>query len=491
MKFEVLVHGVPYGQDYWGPDFDRSYAAPFYNTSENGLQYVVETRKADEENYCYYTYARYGNVLDCEGRRGSYVAVTYRFDMLYTDVKRVFQILETVFEKSIVGSIIEYSGTNYKFLCRSLKEKEDVMKKVEDDTLKLLQLSVLNDKLLSIDDAFIHQNVAKATFNIVDCTESNILSALKQVSKVIATPDAPDARDKTIAQRNEEIAQLKVNLDAEKKGRRKDNEAWKKKIDDIKTDEKLIAENEQLQNDVLNLQHKVENYKLTLDKLRKKMRVSMGVILSLLALSLGGLAYLKFIAPQQLGPVPVGYVSQLEYDKLQQKNTELELALKTNDTSGVLEQYQKDQSYLKQKIDSLKQENDDLKQEISKFQQGKEITDPSRKEEYPDVNKLKIDLKGVSSLEVGKQNTVRILCDDEKFSKRDDDNKKIYNGNGTWEVSGFEIEETEDDPAIATIKPLELKSNETYKITFKLGNGDTVVRPNTKQRLDVVNKKKR
>lgn len=482
MKFEVLVHGVPYGQDYWGPDFDRSYAAPFYNTSENGLQYVVETRKADGKNYCYYTYARYGNVLDCEGRRGSYVAVTYRFDMFYTDAKRVFQILETVFEKCILGSIIEYSGTNYKFLCRSLKEKEDVMKKVEDDTLKLLQLSVLNNKLLTIDDAFIHQNVAKTILNIDDCTDSNVLSALKQVSKVVATLDAPDARDK-------KIAELQGSLATEKAQHQKDNEVWRGKLEAIKTDDKLIAENQNLSNELFQSKKNYESLETKFKKLSKKLSATLCILVPLLILSLGGYAYLRFIAPQQPGQVPKGYVSQSEYDKLKDENRELTKALVDSDTSGQIERLNNSIENLKKKNEELFNQNVDYANKLDSLKDIIKIL-PS---EGPDQslgggiengatvsnNDLMISFIGKNKpFKMGQKYLVGVVYT--KNNKLKLKEGTLYNGTGIWHVEGFDMEPS-DEPTSVYLMPRELTSGEKeHKITVTFTNVGTVVRDRNK-----------
>lgn len=424
MNFEVLVHGVPYGQDYWGPDFDRSYAAQFYNSSEDGLQYVIETRKADGKNYCYYTYARYGNVLDCKGRRGSYVAVTYRFDMLYTDAKRVFQILETVFEKSVVGSIVDYAGTNYKFLCQSLKEKEDVLKMIEDDTLMLLQRSVIISKLLPIDDIFVHQNSPRATCNIVDCTESNVLATLRQVSKLVATHNAPDARDMKIAQ-----------LETEKQKQQDEIRKLEDKIASVRTNSDLEAKINQLENNWHESQHELEATSHTFEKKLGRLRAALGVVVALLVLSLGWLAYLKFtFSPQPNGPVGC----QIQNDSLVKDTVVIQPKQESYGTD-----------YL-QKIAELEEENDKLKRTIV----------------YPNDSDLNIDIKGFSPpLNIGVEYEIRVKCSKEMFSKTVN-NDKLYNGYGTWTVTGFNMQET-DDPVVVKLTPVQSNS---HSVTFTLLN---------------------
>ncbi len=485
MNFEVLVHGVPYGQDYWGPDsdYDRGYASLFYNSSEDGLQYIVETRKADGKNYCYYTYARYGNVLDCEGRGGSYVAVTYRFDMLYTDVKRIYQVLEIIFEKDVVGAIVERSEANFRFLCRSLKEKEDVMKKIEDDTLKLLQLSVLNDKLLPIDDIFIHQNAGRATCNIADCSENIIFNALKQVSRVVASPNSPDARDK-------KIAELQGSLATEKAQHQKDNEVWRGKLEGIKTDDILIAENQNLSNELFQSKKNYEGLESRFIKLSKKWSTALCILVPLLVLSLGGLAYLRYIAPQQPISTHDGYVSKLEYDKLLKENSKLKGMLEENDNSGLLVEYKTENSSLKEENETLKQKIAELKQQQEAISQNETGGDDlvSKSEEvgnYPNIKKLSIDFTDSHQpFKVGKEYIVTVICEDKEYqTTKTVDGKQVdgvYNGEGVWSVSeGFEMKKT-DTPAIVKITITPLDSGGDREIAFTLPNNEKVVRKNTK-----------
>lgn len=465
MNFEVLVHGVPYGKDYWGPDSDRSYAEKFYDTSENGLQYVVETREVDGKNYCYYTIVRYGNVLSFEkpndngSRGGSYVAVTYRFDMFYTDAKRVFQILETVFEKCIVGSIIEYSGTNYKFLCRSLKEKKDVMKKAEDDTLKLFQLSVIDDKFLPIDDAFIHPSLVK-TSNIADCTESNVITGLREVSKLVFTTNAPDARD-------EKIAELQGDLATEKAQHQKDNEVWRGKLEAIKTDDKLIAENQNLSNELFQSKKNYEGLESRFKKLSKKWNIALCILVPLLVLSLGAMAYLKFAAPSS--PNDANTVPLSEYVTLQQKYDSLQLALANNDNSRLVAESQKENESFRNKNEDLDTVNACMNNQLTNkvSTDESEVQDITTDKQYPSADKLEIwfesgSLTGTKTKPFNK-------------NKKYDVKIKGYDGKGIWEVSGLGWDSTEKPNEIKVYYSSE-KGNETRNITFTLPNRTKICR---------------
>lgn len=223
MNYEVLLHGVPYGQDYWGPEEDRAYATSFYGVLKEGLHYVVETRKVDGRFFCYYTYYQGDNVLDKEGRTGSYFAITYRFDMYYSDVERIFQILEALFDKYVVDCLVGRSQKNLMYLCGSFSEKKEEIKKLENATLELLKLTVVDNKLKRMDESFVHQGSSVAYCNPIDLSADVVLSLLKQHSKVIASPNQTSIKERKV---EESLNALKVQ-------QQKDLDAMNVKLEEL------------------------------------------------------------------------------------------------------------------------------------------------------------------------------------------------------------------------------------------------------------------
>ena len=86
MDVEILLHGVPSGQDYYGLKEEQKLAESFYTSSIESVKIVVEARKNGTTPYVYYTYLRYKNIVGAGGRPGSYIGITLRLDMYYTDV---------------------------------------------------------------------------------------------------------------------------------------------------------------------------------------------------------------------------------------------------------------------------------------------------------------------------------------------------------------------------------------------------------------------
>ena len=86
MNVEILIHGVPDGQDYYGIAEERTYAELFYDNSAESVKFVVETKTTGNIASVYYTYLRYKGMVGYGGRPGSYFGLTLRIDKYYQDV---------------------------------------------------------------------------------------------------------------------------------------------------------------------------------------------------------------------------------------------------------------------------------------------------------------------------------------------------------------------------------------------------------------------
>ena len=100
-NIKLYAHGVPNGQDIWGnPGADIQYIEAFYGRrSSIPSQVFLEIMKFDGEIYSYYTYFRYGNFQEKEGRSGGYFALTLRVNYYYVDIQNIYNLLEASFNK--------------------------------------------------------------------------------------------------------------------------------------------------------------------------------------------------------------------------------------------------------------------------------------------------------------------------------------------------------------------------------------------------------
>lgn len=128
MNVEFIVHGVISGQSF-SKQGDMEYCKQFYRTLDAETLMIVEVAKGSSGTCSYYNYLRSGNVV--AEREGSYFGMTVRIDGFFcTDVKRVWQVLDCVFQKAVVGKILRPLVGKYKycissFQCATVTEVEN------------------------------------------------------------------------------------------------------------------------------------------------------------------------------------------------------------------------------------------------------------------------------------------------------------------------------------------------------------------------------
>lgn len=234
MDVEILLHGVPSGQDYFGIKEEQKLAESFYTSSNESVKLVVEARKNGNTPYVYYTYLRYKNIVGAGGRSGSYIGITLRLDMYYTDVVHMYNMLDIAFKKYIIGALLTPTGESYKYISPDFNSKKSEIEQLQQGILKLIETTCVFSKFLKIDNSYINQITNAPTCNIADITEGTMSATIKKYPKIILSPDyksnlekeyekkVQDAegrggsivveKDKIITQKNTTIASLNTTI---------------------------------------------------------------------------------------------------------------------------------------------------------------------------------------------------------------------------------------------------------------------------------------
>ena len=189
MDVEILVHGVPDGQDYYGIKEEQTNMGLFYDNSTESVKYVVEIKKQGSNTYAYYSYLRYKGLIGAGGRPGSYFGVTLRIDKYYQDAIHIYNLLDMMFKRYIIGTLLTPSGDGYKYLVTNFATKASEIDKIQQAFIQLIQTTCVSSKFLDIDASFIHPVTAAPVGNIVDVSEGAILSSIKKYSKVVLSPE--------------------------------------------------------------------------------------------------------------------------------------------------------------------------------------------------------------------------------------------------------------------------------------------------------------
>ena len=129
--FNIIVHGVPYGQDIFSTDpvADESYIKTFYKQQDNPLEtlFEIEARKEGNQQLVYYHYLKRRDVLDAEGRAGSYFGFTLRTDVSCDEMALLFHHMDEVFRTRILGSLLERAGNGYRHRVRKYSQCKSVV----------------------------------------------------------------------------------------------------------------------------------------------------------------------------------------------------------------------------------------------------------------------------------------------------------------------------------------------------------------------------
>lgn len=199
MKTNFYIHGVLKGQEIWGSEQDRDYIKSIYSAPNNRneqVRFVVEIIPTKKKTY--YTYIREKNVFGAENREGSYFGMTVSFDGVYcTDNESLFTLFDTVFNKRIIGTLLQNQNGNLRFAVASFEGKNKELESIQTEFLK--QLDSFSEDLDNIDNSFSSTSSGQIPlYNISDIDNSSFFNVLRKTLKVFVSPEYP-TRDAQIA----------------------------------------------------------------------------------------------------------------------------------------------------------------------------------------------------------------------------------------------------------------------------------------------------
>ena len=216
MDLELLIHGVPDGQDYYGIKEGQTNMGLSYDNSIESVKFVVETKKQGNTAYTYYSYLKYKGMIGSGGRPGSYFGLTLRIDKYYQDALHIYSLLDILFKRYIIGTLLAPSGDGYKYIVSNFATKSAEIDKAQQALIQLIQTTCVNAKFLDIDASFIRPITNAPAGNINDVTDSAILASIKKYSKVVLSPDYESNIEKEYKKKLQEAEGKGGNIVAQK-----------------------------------------------------------------------------------------------------------------------------------------------------------------------------------------------------------------------------------------------------------------------------------
>ena len=273
--FNIIVHGVPYGQDIFSTDpvADESYIKTFYKQQDNPLEtlFEIEARKEGNQQVVYYHYLKRRDVFDAEGRAGSYFGFTLRTDVSCDEMALLFHHMDEVFRTRILGSLLERAGNGYRHRVRKYSQGKSVvesMVKEFNDWLALPGIQSLFHEVPACPQAKSESQVC----NLEDFARYEVVKgALQKGMTLRLSPDVPRNADLSkMAELNNLLAtaaaQQKQAVELAKSESRDEMDRMNKSIQEQKTEiDRLNGEINHLNDEIDRLKkenaHWKEGYK--------------------------------------------------------------------------------------------------------------------------------------------------------------------------------------------------------------------------------------
>lgn len=289
MDLEFFVHGVPNGQKIWGKKDDSLYFQSLYDNFDSVDKFLIELRTVNDKNYCYYSYLRYGNIVDYDNRPGAYFGLTIRLDVYSLDVIRLYQILDLLYKNDILGQILSRDGRKY--IVQSFDDSviDEICKKFKS----LLSCTFQDRDFISVPQQSIIEYQGSVKLNPANCQNENMISEIRDLVfksiRIIISPEYltfKEAeiqencdRDKAAIEKAKamEITVLKASLSKEKSN----VDSLSDRINKLDREkQELLMENANLQNEARNCRESIKSeiksvWNLALSDVFKRQRANL------------------------------------------------------------------------------------------------------------------------------------------------------------------------------------------------------------------------
>lgn len=238
MNVEFQIHGVlSSGQKTWKQE-DRDYYTQFYSDQTEDVLMIVEVVNRPHGISTYYNYLRNNNILSA--RVGSYFGMTMRIDGAFCrDVKSIYMMLDNLFNKMMVGSLLIAKGDKYEYAIDSFDAQNDYLSQVERQFSNMLNAFCSPQDFFEISSAYISQGT-KLSVNASEITIPTAVETIKQRAKLYLSPtyqskaaqkkiaDAKAEADAAVADANARIRAAEDAHSKSKQRQEQEYENWEK-----------------------------------------------------------------------------------------------------------------------------------------------------------------------------------------------------------------------------------------------------------------------
>lgn len=233
MNVELFIHGVPHGQDFLGIKTEQPYFDLFYDHSADEVKFLIQKRSLENKSFCYYNYLVYRDVIDSEGRPGSYFGISLRLDAYCIDIVNMYRILDTIYNVFVMGTLVKKEGNKIKYIISNFASASKDIEGIRSETIQMLRKAFTNKDFVNLDNSFQIGDKGFAC-NLYDYTQERFYALFKQYGKIAISPYYSTEKEKVLIKQSEAQVnelhrqfdqQMKSYLESSEKDRRKSNDA--------------------------------------------------------------------------------------------------------------------------------------------------------------------------------------------------------------------------------------------------------------------------
>ena len=245
MNVEFQIHGVlSSGQKTWKQE-DQDYYKQFYSDQTEDVLMIVEIVNRPHGVSTYYNYLRNNNILSA--RVGSYFGMTMRIDGAFCrDVKSIYMILDNLFNKMMVGSLLVPKGDKYEYAIDSFATQNDYLLQVEKQFSNMLNAFCSPQDFFEISSAYTSQGT-KLSVNASEITIPTTVETIKRRAKLYLSPtyQSKVAQKKIAAAKAEAdaaVADANARIQAAEDAHSKSKQRQEQELENWKKEKKSLEE---------------------------------------------------------------------------------------------------------------------------------------------------------------------------------------------------------------------------------------------------------
>lgn len=226
MDAELFIHGPRHA--FYGKQEESQYCQLFDNSQiKDEKRFVVEVRKGGLGKwYTYYTYCRYSNILDIDGRSGAYIGLTVRIDAYYANLRSLYTVLESIYQSKVVGLLLKRIPSGYQYLVSDFKNSQQaILDNVEKSLGAMLMGIFTKDDIIPIDSSFAvggkeifkgldDNQYSEERLSDIKKTGKLIFASSKDIDIIAKMNDSFDVQKRKIKEeQDQKIAQISSSLE--------------------------------------------------------------------------------------------------------------------------------------------------------------------------------------------------------------------------------------------------------------------------------------